>query len=815
MSIPEGGFHIRPVKTKPHRDKPMKTKTTFQLLTLAILAFPLLPLNAQTVVWERKAFGQTQSHPCGGTFTWPNNNFWGQQEVISTECKSAFVVAPSNWSTKTYPDGAAVNVILGAGGASGTTLNQQTVTLNSLTIQSVGALNISYGSAITANSFVFEGDGAITNVGGGGADPFITINPGGSMTKTGGTGSFTFPPNLVLQSSNATFSSLTGSLVLSTILGTQANPTFHAEAGASVVLVASDRSQALSGNVQSTGAGTIVHNSGHLLPGAGGVEFNFQGASFQWTGGNIEALDPAKPFVNKGTINVAGVESVYGPYITNSGLMVQTGAGSLNFPYGTTLTNSAVGTFDLKNDNALTAAGGGGANPTFQNNGVLRKSAGTGTSVLDVGLVLKNSGTIDIQTGTLQIWLFEQTSGTTSLNGGNLKFVSNEAQFNGGSVVGSGTITGSIRNNGATFAPGFSPGKITIDGNYAQTATGVLNLEIGGTIAGTEYDQLVVNGNAGLGGTLNVTLINGFRPKVGDVFQLIVPNTTSGTFATINTTGFTGTVNYANGGITLTVATVPDVPLNISTRMQVGADPNQLIGGFIVTGSEPKKVIVLATGPSLAAFGVTGVLADPVLELFQGNTLLASNDNWKVPAQAEVQATGLQPSHDLESALVQTLAPGAYTAVVRGTNGTGIGTVQVFDLSPDTKSKLANISSRGLVQAADSGVMIAGFFISGNGGADSRVVVRALGPSLSAFGVAGALADPTLELKNSNGATLASNDEWQQSAAATEISSRSLAPGDMHESALAISLPGGGYTAIVRGHNGGTGVGVVEVYNVD
>jgi hypothetical protein len=209
-------------------------------------------------------------------------------------------------------------------------------------------------------------------------------------------------------------------------------------------------------------------------------------------------------------------------------------------------------------------------------------------------------------------------------------------------------------------------------------------------------------------------------------------------------------------------------------------------------------------------------LADPVLELYQGNTLLATNNDWKVPAEAEIAATGLQPSNDLESALVRTLPPGAYTAVVRGTNqGTGIGTVQVYDLSQSSKSKLANISSRGLVQAADSGVMIAGFIIGGNGGADSRVVVRALGPSLSAFGIAGALADPTLELKNSNGTTLISNDDWEQAQNAAEISARNLAPSDMHESALAISLPNGGYTAIVRGHNSGTGVGVVEVYNVE
>ena len=111
--------------------------------------------------------------------------------------------------------------------------------------------------------------------------------------------------------------------------------------------------------------------------------------------------------------------------------------------------------------------------------------------------------------------------------------------------------------------------------------------------------------------------------------------------------------------------------------------------------------------------------------------------------------------------------------------------------------------------------MIAGFIIGGNGGADSRVVVRALGPSLSAFGIAESLADPTLELKNSNGVTLASNDDWQQSPAAGEINTRGLAPTDTHESALVASLPNGSYTAIVRGHNGGTGVGVVEVYNVE
>ena len=454
---------------------------------------------------------------------------------------------------------------------------------------------------------------------------------------------------------------------------------------------------------------------------------------------------------------------------------------------------------------------------TFTNSGLMLATNGATLYFSGTGAVTNSGGTLRVSpTSTIKgDGGIVQTAGTIDLDGGDMNFPLG-VDLNGGQLIGNGTFTGPIRNSGGIVGPGHSPGKITVNGNYTQGANGTLNIEIGGATAGTEYDQLQVNGTATLGGTLNVTLINGFRPAVGDVFQIIAPNAFSGAFATINTTGFTGNVTYSNSGITLTVATVPDIPLNISTRMQVGTDPNQLIGGFIVTGSEPKKVIILATGPSLAAFGISGVLADPVLELYQGNTLLATNDNWKVPAQAEIEATQLQPKNDLESALVRTLTPGAYTAVVRGTNsGTGVGTVQVYDLSQTSKSKLANISSRGFVQAADSGVMIAGFIIGGNGGANSRVVVRALGPSLSAFGITGALADPTLELKNANGSTLSNNDDWQQSPDAAEINTRGLAPGDTHESALAISLPSGGYTAIVRGHNGGTGVGVVEVYNVE
>ncbi|HWN93747.1 MAG TPA: hypothetical protein VNT99_01830 [Methylomirabilota bacterium] len=474
--------------------------------------------------------------------------------------------------------------------------------------------------------------------------------------------------------------------------------------------------------------------------------------------------------------------------------------------------------------NGLTIYVSNSQNSNLSNNGGILR-AGSGSllhfeSPTGGGMVTNNNGgllealsnsTIKFLSGAT---LINNEGATIELDGGTIDAAAG-VDLNGGQLVGNGTFTGPIRNNGGTVAPGFSPGKITINGNYTQGANGILNLEIGGTTAGTEYDQLVVNGTATLGGTLNVSLINGFQPAVGDVFNIIAPSAFSGAFATINTVGFNSTITYSSGGITLTVISSAGQLLNIATRMNVQTDPNQLIGGFIISGSEPKKVIILATGPSLAAFGLSGVLADPVLELYQGNTLIATNDNWKVPAQAEIEATQLQPSHDLESALVQTLAPGAYTAIVRGTNGTGIGTVQLYDLAQTSKSKLANISSRGSVQPGDDKAMIAGFIIGGEGGDDSRVVVRALGPSLAAFGIAGVLPDPTLELKNANGSTLISNDDWQQAAEEAEISSRGLAPGDTQESALAISLPHGGYTAIVRGKGDASGVAVVEVYNVD
>ncbi len=255
---------------------------------------------------------------------------------------------------------------------------------------------------------------------------------------------------------------------------------------------------------------------------------------------------------------------------------------------------------------------------------------------------------------------------------------------------------------------------------------------------------------------------------------------------------------------------------NISTRLHVGTGDSVGIGGFIITGVAPKKVILRAIGPSLGASGLDDVLADPVLELHGADgTLMAANDNWNDDAvsAAELAAAGLTPADDSESALVITLLPGRYTAIVRGNNETsGTALVEMYDDDLAADSQLANISTRGFVGTNDN-VMIGGFIIGGNGRANGRVVIRAIGPSLSAFGITDALQDPFLELKNANGSTLISNDNWQQSQE-NDINQTGLAPTDIRESALVTTLPDGNYTAIIHGTGNTTGVAVVEVYIV-
>ena len=257
--------------------------------------------------------------------------------------------------------------------------------------------------------------------------------------------------------------------------------------------------------------------------------------------------------------------------------------------------------------------------------------------------------------------------------------------------------------------------------------------------------------------------------------------------------------------------------LNISTRARVQTGDNALIGGFIVTGSAPKRVLVRGIGPSLAGQNVSGVLQDPVLELHnsdQINSLVAQNDNWKDSQQSDIAATGIPPNNDNESAIIQTLSAGAYTAILRGKGDTtGVGLVEVYDLTASSASQLANLSSRGVVETGDN-VMIGGVIIGPSTTiGTARVIVRAVGPSLSGSGVSGSLQDPMLELYDGNGTALASNDNWKDSQE-TDIAATQLPPSDDREAAIVTNFTPGSYTAIVRGKNDSTGVALVEAYNL-
>jgi|GEM_PF-1783920 len=249
---------------------------------------------------------------------------------------------------------------------------------------------------------------------------------------------------------------------------------------------------------------------------------------------------------------------------------------------------------------------------------------------------------------------------------------------------------------------------------------------------------------------------------------------------------------------------------NVSTRMRVGTGDNVLIGGFIITGSESKKVLIRGIGPSLSG-KVSDALPDPVLELFQDATSLARNDNWKDNQQSEIEATTIPPTNNFEAAIVQTLEPGSYTVILSGNGSTGIGIVEVYDLSRGSKSTLANLSSRGFVNTNDN-VMIGGFIVGGSTGTSTKVLIRAIGPSLGLVGVKGALANPFLELHDGNGNLIDQNDDWQERRA--EIEATTIPPGDPLESAIVRTLAPGNYTAIVRGVGNTTGVGLVELYNV-
>jgi hypothetical protein len=250
--------------------------------------------------------------------------------------------------------------------------------------------------------------------------------------------------------------------------------------------------------------------------------------------------------------------------------------------------------------------------------------------------------------------------------------------------------------------------------------------------------------------------------------------------------------------------------------MQVSTGNDVLIGGFVIGGSVPKTVAIIATGPSLTSYGIANALANPTLTLVRSSdqTVIGTNDDWaNAPNAAVLAASGFAPTDPFESGLIVTLDPGAYTAIVSGVgNGTGVGIVAVYEVD-HPEVPLTNISTRGRVLTGND-VMIGGFVIQGT--APQTVVITATGPSLAAFGIANPLANPTLTLvRSADQAVVATNDDWGTAANAAQLTAAGFAPSHALESAILVTLAPGAYTAIVSGAGGGTGVGIVAVYEVD
>ena len=301
--------------------------------------------------------------------------------------------------------------------------------------------------------------------------------------------------------------------------------------------------------------------------------------------------------------------------------------------------------------------------------------------------------------------------------------------------------------------------------------------------------------------------------------RLIVTAKTIGNATiTVNAADYDGA--FVSQQFDVTVVASPGRLANISTRMQVLPDPNELIAGFIVSGNSAKRVLIRAIGPSLSQAGIANPLADPTLELHDGSGIVATSDDWgDSTKRQEIKDTDIPPNSSKEATILATLpAPpqatgyAGYTAIMRGVGGNGVGLVEIYDLDTAPGATLANISSRGFVQTGDN-VMIGGLII--NGASSAKVIVRGLGPSLSSAGITNALRDPILELRNSQGVKIAQNNDWQMAANASDIQATHLQPTNPRESAILTTQAPGGYTAILSGVGSApTGVGVVEVYHL-
>jgi hypothetical protein len=556
------------------------------------------------------------------------------------------------------------------------------------------------------------------------------------------------------------------------------------------------------GGIANTGANLVVTNctiSGNTIAAPAGANSSGQAASA--AGGGIYSTAPltitgttaANNFVTGGDARYSNaVNGIKAGDALGGGIYISAATNVTNCTFAGNTAKGGAG-----NANPGGAAHGGGifaaaalnlSNTTIANNTATAGSpVGTGTEATGGGVFVSSPVAANVKST-----LIAANGGTT--NGPDVFGAFSSQGYNlFGKLDGSSGL--GVAND--LFGTAANPLDPKLDSNVLQNNGGFTQ-----TIALAPGSPAIDHGtSSGLGGNLATDQRGAGFPRVFDDPSL--PNANDG--ADI------GAFELQTGAPTPTPTATPPARLgNISTRLRVETGDNVLIGGFIITGTEPKKVIVRAIGPSLP---FAGKLDNPTLELRDGSgALLESNDDWvNSPNKQAIIESTIPPTNDSESAIVATLGAfgASYTAIVRGVNnGAGIGVVEVYDLDRTVDSKLANISTRGLVQTGDT-VLIAGTIVVGS--APQKVIVRAIGPSLN---IAGKLADPTLELRDANGALVRADDNWRTGGQETEIIQSGVAPANDLESALIETLPANNaaYTAVVRGVNKTTGIAVVEVY---
>ena len=577
------------------------------------------------------------------------------------------------------------------------------------------------------------------------------------------------------------------------------------------------------GGVGSDGDGGGIRNSGALTLTDSIVSDN-HAAGTEFVGGH-----------GGGVLNDSGTMTIMRCTISNNSAQYHTGSsgdcpsgsggGILNYSGGSlTITNSTISgnSCFIQDSFRLCFGSGGGGGVRNAGSMTIRNCTLSGNSVDATGSVFMNGGGIS-NIGNLRI-----TSSTVASNSASGQGVA----FGGGIFSSASTRSDSsiIALNSAPVGPDFFT--FTGGGGLQSTGYNIIGDDGDAVISSQSTDQIGTP-DAPIDPLLESLADNG-GPTLTHALQSSSPAINRGDPAAPpqDQRGY-GRAEVPDVGAFEFDGVPPAALGNISTRCFVQMGDNVMIGGFIVQGTGPKRVIIRAIGPELTQYGVPDPLANPTLELHNAaGALIGSNDDWQHTIiggvitrnqVGDIQNSGHAPTNPFESAIIADLPPGNYTAIVSGVNNTaGVGLVEVYDLSANTASLLGNISTRSFVQTGDN-VMIGGFIVQGTGA--KRVIIRAIGPELGAppYNIPNELANPTLELHDGTGALIASNDNWRTTIIGGIITANQVrdivnsgyAPGDGRESAIIAELRPGNYTAIVRGVNDTTGVALVEVYDLD